>query len=277
MYALLMLRTTCRASGAATIALMLVLGVMAYASAADVRDFEDIAASDVVVTPDPSGLAAILEVDTSIDVACSVVYGTDESFGLIAVDSDMDGGAHADHHPVMGGLEPETTYLYRLQGTAPDGTLYVSEVMSFDTPAAAEGPDNLALGATITGVSSEWSDAFTAENAFDGDPTTEWSTASDGDDAWVEIDLGASQAIGDVIFRTRDRSRRTNRSGSCRTRASTPNCCASTSKTPQAAIPALSRSSCSLRTTAKARPRASRARRATHARSELRPSDRLVE
>ena len=206
MYALLMLRTTCRASGAATIALMLVLGVMAYASAADVRDFEDIAASDVVVTPDPSGLAAILEVDTSIDVACSVVYGTDESFGLIAVDSDMDGGAHADHHPVMGGLEPETTYLYRLQGTAPDGTLYVSEVMSFDTPAAAEGPDNLALGATITGVSSEWSDAFTAENAFDGDPTTEWSTAGDGDDAWVEIDLGAPQAIGDVIFRTRSMS-----------------------------------------------------------------------
>jgi len=34
-------------------------------------------------------------------VACSVVYGTDDSFGLIAVDSDMDGGAHADHHPLQ--------------------------------------------------------------------------------------------------------------------------------------------------------------------------------
>jgi hypothetical protein len=185
---------------------MLILGVMAHASAAEVRDFENIAASDVTVTPDPSGRAAVLTVDTTIDVACSVVYGTDESFGRIAVDSDMDGGAHADHHPLMGGLQPDTTYLYRLQGTAPDGTLYVSEVMSFATPAAPEGPDDLALGATVIGVSSEWSDAFAAENAFDGDPTTEWSTRDDGDDAWVEIDLGSAQAIGDVVFRTRSMS-----------------------------------------------------------------------
>ncbi len=170
------------------------------------RDFEDIAASDVVITPDPSGRAATLEVDTSIDVACSVVYGTDESFGLIAVDNDMDGGAHAEHQPVMGGLEPATTYRYRLQGTAPDGTLYVSEVMSFETPAAAEGPANLALGATVVDVSSEWSDAFAAENAFDGDPTTEWSTRDDGDDAWVEVDLGARQALGEIVFRTRSMS-----------------------------------------------------------------------
>ena len=201
-----MWRASCRASSAAAIAIMLVLGAMAYASAADVRDFEDIAASDVVITPDPSGRAATLEVDTSIDVACSVVYGTDESFGLIAVDNDMDGGAHAEHQPVMGGLEPATTYRYRLQGTAPDGTLYVSEVMSFETPAAAEGPANLALGATVVDVSSEWSDAFVAENAFDGDPTTEWSTRDDGDDAWVEVDLGARQALGEIVFRTRSMS-----------------------------------------------------------------------
>ena len=201
-----MWRTACRASSAVAIAVMLVLGAMAYASAAEVRDFEDIAASEVLITPDPSGRAAILAVDTTIDVACSVVYGTDESFGLIAVDSDMDGGAHAEHQPVLGGLEPDTAYLYRLQGTAPDGTIYVSEVMGFQTPAAAVGPENLALGATVTGVSSEWSDAFAAQNAFDGDPTTEWSTRDDGDDAWVQIDLGSPQAIGDIIFRTRSMS-----------------------------------------------------------------------
>ncbi len=201
-----MLRTACRASSAAAIAVMLVLGAMAYASAAEVRDFEDIAASEVRITPDPSGRAAILEVDTTIDVACSVVYGTDESFGQIAVDADMDGGAHADHQPVLGGLEPDTAYVYRLQGTAPDGTIYVSEVMAFQTPIAAVGPVNLALDATVTGVSSEWSEAFAAQNAFDGDPTTEWSTRDDGDDAWVEIDLGSSQAIGDIVFRTRSMS-----------------------------------------------------------------------
>lgn len=201
-----MLRTACRASGAIALAVMLTLGVMAYTSAADVRDFEEIIASEVVITPDPSGRAAVLQVETTIDAACSVVYGTDESFGLIAVDSDMDGGAHSDHSPVLGGLEPATTYVYRLQGTATDGTIYASEVMTFETPAAPDAPVNLALDATVTAVSSEWSEAFAAENAFDGDPTTEWSSKGDGDEAWVEIDLGSPQAIGEVVFQTRSMS-----------------------------------------------------------------------
>jgi hypothetical protein len=198
-----MLRTTCRISGAFAVAIMLALGVMAQAGAAEVRDFEEIAATPVVITPDPSGRAATLEVETTIDVACSVVYGTDETFGLIAVDSDMGGGAHADHQPLMGGLEPGTTYRYRVQGTAPDGTIYVSEVMTFSTPAAAAGPPNLALEASVTGVSSEWSDAFAADNAIDGDPSTEWSSQGDGDDAWIEIDLGGERRIAEVVFRTR--------------------------------------------------------------------------
>jgi hypothetical protein len=183
---------------------MLVLGAMASANAGDVKPFSKIQASPVAVTPDPSGRSAVLEVDTTIDVACSVIYGEDASFGLIAVDNDMDGGAHADHHPVMGGLTPDTEYQYRLQGTAPDGSIYVSEVMAFRTPLEpVGGPLNLALDAVVTGVSSEYSDAFAAANAFDGDATTEWSSGGDGDDAWVEIDLGAPQAISEVIFRTR--------------------------------------------------------------------------
>jgi len=201
-----MWRALCKASGGIAVGVMLVLGVAAVATAQDIRDFEDIAASPVTVTPDASGRFAVLTVDTSIDVACSVVYGTDDGFGLIAVDADMNGGAHADHHPVMGGLEPETDYLYRLQGTAPDGTIYISDTFTFSTPAAVSLGTNLALDATIVGVSSEWSDAFAAERAFDGDRTTEWSTRGDGNEAWVEIDLGSPQAIGDVIFHTRSMS-----------------------------------------------------------------------
>jgi hypothetical protein len=199
-----MRNTFCRACGVVSIGILLALGVVAQASAAEVRPFEEIAASEITVTPDPSGRSAVLQVDTDIDVACSVVYGTDETFGLIAVDNDMDGGAHADHHPVMGGLDPQTDYLFRLQGTAPDGSIYVSEVMSFDTPAAlVGGPPNLALDGDVTAASSEFSAAFGASNAFDGDGTTEWSSRGDGDDAWVEIDLGTSQRIDQVIFRTR--------------------------------------------------------------------------
>ncbi len=184
-----MRRATCRASGAITIAILLALGLMAQANAQTLRDFEEIAASPVVITPDPSGRSAVLAVDTSIDVACSVVYGSDETFGQIAVDNDMDGGAHADHQPLLGGLEPDTEYRYRLQGTAPDGTLYVSEVMAFRTPPEpVGGPRNLALAGRVSAVSSEFSAVFAAANAFDGDVTTEWSSRGDGDEAWVELD-----------------------------------------------------------------------------------------
>ena len=194
----------CRSSGAIALGSLLTLGVVAAASAATVEDFSAIQASPITVTPDASGRSAILEVDTSIDVACSVVYGEDEGFGLIAVDNDMDGGAHADHHPVMGGLQPDTEYQYRVQGTAPDGAIYISEVMAFRTPAAPTGgPVNLALAGTVTAASSEFSDGFRAEHAFDGDSTTEWSSRGDGDDAWVEIDLGDVKPVREVIFRTR--------------------------------------------------------------------------
>jgi hypothetical protein len=197
----------CRASGAFSIAILLALGMMAQANAQSLRDFAEIAASPVVVTPDPSGRSAVLQVDTSVDVACSVVYGEDDSFGSISVDNDMDGGAHSEHQPVLGGLEPDTTYQYRLQGTAPDGTIYVSEVMTFSTPPEpVGGPLNLALDAVVTGASSEFSTAFAAANAFDGDGTTEWSSRGDGDDAWIEIDLGGTEPISEIVYRTRSMS-----------------------------------------------------------------------
>jgi hypothetical protein len=176
----------------------------AAASTPVVLDLAAIAASPPVVTPAPDGRSATLTVTTSIDVACSVVYGPDDRFGAIAVDADMSGGAHADHHPVLGGLEPDTEYRYRVQGTASDGTMYVSDVLTFRTPAApVGGAVNLALGASVSGVSSEFSDTFAATMALDGDPSTAWSSDGDGDEAWIEVDLGDVTSIGAVAFLTR--------------------------------------------------------------------------
>jgi hypothetical protein len=103
-------------------------------------------------------------------------------------------------------------YSYVLQGTTADGTLYRSDVASFTvdgpaeaasrTPPFAQG-DNLALGATVAEVSSEFSDTFAAEWAIDGDTGTEWSTAGDGDDGSITVDLGASQRIAGIEFVTR--------------------------------------------------------------------------
>lgn len=174
-----------------------------------VLPIEGVLATDIVVTPDPSGTFAVLEVDTDIPLACSVVFGTSEAFGLIATDDDMAGGAHTDHQPRMEGLAPETTYVYRLQGSDAAGNLYQSDVMTFTTPAAVEVArpgDNVAPDGTVTGVSSEFSDAFAAANAIDGDPATEWSTAGDGDDASITIDLGAVTDIVGFGFHSREMS-----------------------------------------------------------------------
>ena len=52
-------------------------------------------------------------------------------------------------------------------------------------------------------VSSEFSDAWAAENAIDGDLATEWSSTGDGDDAFITIDLGSPQQVAAVEFLTR--------------------------------------------------------------------------
>ena len=171
----------------------------------EIEPIESILAGEISINADLAGTSATLEVDTTIPVACSVIYGTDDTFGSIAVDNDMQGGAHQDHGPLLTGLSPDTEYTYILQGSDAAGTIYRSDVMTFTTPPATTSTfgTNIAASATVTGASSEFSESFAAANAIDGDLSTEWSTAGDGDDAWIEIDLGRDQAITSVAYRTR--------------------------------------------------------------------------
>jgi hypothetical protein len=156
-----------------------------------------------------------LKATTTIDLACSVVYGPTHAYGMLATDTDMAGGGHSDHHPLLTGLQPDTTYYARLQGTGADGTLYRSDEYTFHTaPAAAVDPNaapNLALaanGAQVTGVSSNFgggaNDAtWGALSAFDGDGNTAWSSNGDGDDAWVELTLAQRTHVTRLGFWTR--------------------------------------------------------------------------
>lgn len=175
-----------------------------------VLDFADIQATDIQLDFDPDLGTAILSVDTSIDVACSVAYGPTQALGSLATDTDMAGGAHANHHPRLVGLNSGIVW-YRLQGAAADGTLYQSQLMQFEFPEGdGSGPDvspplpNVAGQATVSGFSSQYSDAYSARNAIDGDLTTEWSTAGDGDEAFIELDFGENMRILGVGFRTRE-------------------------------------------------------------------------
>jgi hypothetical protein len=152
--------------------------------------------------------SATLLVLTNEDLACSVVYGPTSDYGFIATDLDMAGGGHRDHHPLLTGLEPDTLYYARLQGTGPDGTLYRSEEYTFRTPPEdnADRGDPLAL--SLAGVSSNYGGGandsnFGALNALDGNAATEWSSDGDGDDGWIEVELTGVAHVTSIGFWTR--------------------------------------------------------------------------
>ena len=158
---------------------------------------------------DLTATSGVVRVTTSVDVVCSVVFGTTTEYGGQATDLDMAGGGHAVHAAPMRGLEPNTEYHYRLQGTGPDGTVYVSERMTFRTPpATGVARDNLAsaaAGASVTEVSSVFGDSpsWAAEHAIDGDPTTEWSSAGDGDKAYLVVTLPEPTTVASFGIWTR--------------------------------------------------------------------------
>lgn len=148
--------------------------------------------------------SANVRVVTTIPVVCAVVFGTDEGYGRISTDADMGGGAHAEHFAPLRGLEPDTVYHYRLQGTGPDGTLYASDDLTFRTapghPAQTNRGPNLAStaeGGSVREVSSVFggSAAWRAENAIDADPSTEWSSNGDGDGAFLTIELAGETQV----------------------------------------------------------------------------------
>lgn len=159
--------------------------------------------------------SATVLIDTGVPVVCAAAYGTTTAYGRLATDSDMAGGPHENHHPLLSGLQPDTDYHVRLQGVGQDGTLYRSQDYTFHTPkgdASDTRPagTNLALmagGAKIAGVSSNYggdnTGSYGANNAIDGNPSTQWSSNGDGNKAWIEIELPAKGHITSIGFWSR--------------------------------------------------------------------------
>lgn len=176
----------------------------------EVRPFEDVQDSEITFENDPDFAGrAIFRVTTIEPLICAIVWGETEEFGNQNNSLSMDGSGIVQHDVLLPGAAAGNTYFYRLQGSGADGTIYVSDTMTFtlpppsDAPAAPDLGTNLATGAAVIDVSSEFSSGFAAANAVDGDLSTEWSSAGEGDEASITIDLGSTTDIGQVTFITR--------------------------------------------------------------------------
>ncbi len=143
---------------------------------------------------------------SSIPLACSVVYGKSLDFGQVSIDANMNGGAIIDHNPTLSGLETDTLYYYRVQGTDAAGKIYWNPTATFKTSGGTAIDNNLLSlnnGATIKAVSSNFSGAshsetWGANSAIDGSNATAWSSNGDGDNAFIEITLAESKQIETV-------------------------------------------------------------------------------
>lgn len=154
---------------------------------------------------------------TRENTVCAVAFGTTTEYGQIATDFDMDAGGHKEHNPVLFGLQPDTLYHYRFGGIGPDGTVFRSEDFTFRTPSADAGAsparlgENLAAldrGARVVGTSGNFgggdnASTWGANQAFDGDPDTQWASSGDGDDAWIEVELPTETHVTSLGFWTR--------------------------------------------------------------------------
>lgn len=182
---------------------------------AEVRPFSEIQASEFAFENDPTFPGrGIFRVETTEATICSITWGPTEAMGNQNNSLDMNGTGIIDHNVFLPGAEAGQTYFFQVQGSTADGQLFQSEQATFTLP-AAEGPTgagaddrpavgaNLAPAATVTEVSSEFSSAWAGANAIDDDLATEWSTAGDGNDGFITIDLGSPQEVAGVEFLTR--------------------------------------------------------------------------
>lgn len=108
-------------------------------------------------------------------------------------------------HPL--GVEIDTEYLYRLQGSESTAAS-TAAISSPSTHHQSQRPcpENAAACAAIVDVSSEFYEAFGAADAVAGDLATEWSSGGDGDEAYLVIDLGREVDVVAVGFHTRSMS-----------------------------------------------------------------------
>jgi F5/8 type C domain-containing protein len=169
-------------------------------------DFRSIEVGKTSLQVAADGRSAIVQVETNPPTVCAIAYGKTSALGSIADDPDMGGTAISRHTVILSNLTPGTTYRYLLTATDAQGLVFQTpDVTTFATPRPRGGPGpDIAIGAKIVAVSSQYSNAYRAANAVDGNLSTEWSSNDDGDRAFITIDLGRQRKVTGISFITRE-------------------------------------------------------------------------
>ena len=150
--------------------------------------------------------------DTGVPTVCNAAFGETTAYGQIAT-IPMLSGATLDHVLTFVGLDPGTTYHYRITATDIEGKVYQSQDFTFTTEAAQAGEEQtnwlaLEMGATVAESSSNFSGAsndelWGADNALDGSAGTAWSSNGDGNDAFLVVELAETTQIEMLEVHTR--------------------------------------------------------------------------
>jgi hypothetical protein len=177
-------------------------------STASIRAFSQIEVGKTRLQVAADGKSAIVQIETNPPTVCAIAYGRTASLGSIADDPSMGGTAISRHIVVLNGLTPGTTYRFRLTATDAQGRVFQTpNLATFATPSPVGAPEqDVAIGATVVAVSSQWSNGYRAGNAVDGNLSTEWASDGDGDRAFITIDLGRPRKITGIAFITREMS-----------------------------------------------------------------------
>ena len=161
-----------------------------------------------------SSNSATIRFDTGVPTVCNAPYGQDTNYGDVAT-IPMLSGATKDHVLTFSGLEAGTIYHYKIIATDNQGNVYQSGDFTFTTDLADENAQtnwlSIASGAVVVDVSSNFNGVandgnFGANSAVDENRGTEWSSAGDGNAAFIELALVKEIQLSQLVVHTRSMS-----------------------------------------------------------------------
>lgn len=201
--------------GVAIVSVVLVVSVWAYTTRASPIRPLDRLPGGITAGPSVESIAdtsAVITLRTVAPAFCQVNYGPTAQYGQMRRMTMS--GPMTDHRILLPGLRPDTLYYFRLTAVDVQARIYQSPDLTFKTlPAISNRPRgqnvaSITAGATIAGVSSNYggegnSGTYGANHAIDEDPSTEWSSNGDGDQAWIEVALAKPYHLTAIGFWTR--------------------------------------------------------------------------